>query len=62
MKRQSKVTLWVFGYVDLKKKRVGYPSVMHFEVRLKSGPDDICNLLANFIQRTYADDVYDGAF
>jgi hypothetical protein len=31
-----------FGYVDLKKKRVGYPSVMHFEGRLASGPDDIC--------------------
>jgi hypothetical protein len=23
-----------FGYVDLKKKRVGYPSVMHFEGNL----------------------------
>jgi hypothetical protein len=32
-----------FGYVDLKKKRVGYPSVMHFEGRLASGPDDIYN-------------------
>jgi hypothetical protein len=37
--------------VDLKKKnRVGYPSIMHFEGRLASGPDDICNL--------YADDVW----
>jgi hypothetical protein len=35
-----------FGYVDLKKKRVGYPypSVMHFEGRMASGPADICNL------------------
>jgi hypothetical protein len=28
-----------FGYVDLKKKHVGYPSVMHFESRLASGAD-----------------------
>jgi hypothetical protein len=46
-----------FGYVDLKKKRVGYPSVIHLESRLASDPDDICNLFADFIQRTYADDV-----
>jgi hypothetical protein len=38
------------GYVDLKKKHVGYPSVMHFEGRLASGPDDIYNLFADFIQ------------
>jgi hypothetical protein len=43
--------------VDLEKKIVGYPSVMHFKGRLASGPDDICNLFADFIQRTYADDV-----
>jgi hypothetical protein len=41
-----------FGYVDLKKKRVGYPSVMDFEDRLASGLDDICNLFVDFIQRT----------
>jgi hypothetical protein len=34
-----------FGYGDLKKKRVGYLSVMH----LASGPGDICNLFADFI-------------
>jgi hypothetical protein len=45
--------------VDLKKKRVDYPSVMHFEGRLASGLDDICNLFADFIQRTYADDLPD---
>jgi hypothetical protein len=28
-----------FGYVNLKKKRVGYPSVMHFDGRLASGPE-----------------------
>jgi hypothetical protein len=48
-----------FGYVHLKKKRVNYPSVMHFAGRLASGPDDICNLFADFIQRTYADDLSD---
>jgi hypothetical protein len=46
-----------FGYVDLKKKRVGYPTVMHFEGRMASGPDDICNIFADFIQQTYVDDV-----
>jgi hypothetical protein len=39
-------------YVDLKKKRVGYPSVMHFEGRLAFGSDDICNFIADFIQQT----------
>jgi hypothetical protein len=29
---------------NLKKKCVGYPSVMHFEGRMASSPDDICNL------------------
>jgi hypothetical protein len=33
-------------------------SVMHFEGHLESGPDDICNLFADFIQRTYADDAW----
>jgi hypothetical protein len=47
-----------FGYVNLKKKRVGDPSVMHFEGRLASGPEDICDLFAEFIQRTYTDDVW----
>jgi hypothetical protein len=41
--------------VDLKKKRAGYPSVMHFVSLLASGPDEIFNLFADFIQRTYAD-------
>jgi hypothetical protein len=31
---------------------------MHFEGRLASDPHDICNLFADFIQRTYADDVW----
>jgi hypothetical protein len=38
-----------FGYVDLKKKRVGYPSVMHFESRFASSPVEICDLFAEFI-------------
>jgi hypothetical protein len=42
-----------FGYVDLKKKCVGYPSVMHFEGRFASGPEKICDLYAKFIQQTY---------
>jgi hypothetical protein len=46
-----------FGYVDLKKKSVGYRSVMHFEGRLASGPEEICDLFAEFIQWTYTDDV-----
>jgi hypothetical protein len=45
------------GYVTLKKKRVGYPSVMRFKGRLAPGPDDICNLFADFKLRTYGDDV-----
>jgi hypothetical protein len=47
-----------FGYVDLKTKCVGYRSVMHFEGCLAAGPDDICNLFADFIPQTYADDVW----
>jgi hypothetical protein len=38
-----------FGYLDLKKKRVGYPLVMHFDGHLASGLDNICDLFADFI-------------
>jgi hypothetical protein len=31
---------------------------MHFESRFASGPDNICDIFADFIQRTYADDVW----
>jgi hypothetical protein len=31
---------------------------MHFEGRLASGFEDICDLFAEFIQRTYTDDVW----
>jgi hypothetical protein len=70
LQRRSKATPKdLFGYVDLKKKRVGYPSVMDFEGRLASDPimsmswykirKKIADVLfANFIQRTYADDVW----
>jgi hypothetical protein len=47
-----------FGYVNFKEKRVGYSSIMHFKGSLASGPDNICNLFAYFIQRTYADDAW----
>jgi hypothetical protein len=47
-----------FGYVDLEKKSVGYPLIMHFDGRLASGPDNICDLFADFMQRNYADDVW----
>jgi hypothetical protein len=38
-----------FGFVNLKKKRVGCTSVMHFKGRLAYDPDDICSLFADFI-------------
>jgi hypothetical protein len=31
---------------------------MHFEGRLASGPEEICDLFAEFMQRTYTDDVW----
>jgi hypothetical protein len=51
-------TMTFFGYVDLKRKRVGYPSVMNFEGRLASDPVEICDLFVEFIQRTYTDDFW----
>jgi hypothetical protein len=38
-----------FGYVDLKKKRVGYPSVMSFEDQSGSVSQEICVLFAGAI-------------
>jgi hypothetical protein len=43
-------------YVDLKKKRVGYPSVMSFEDRSASGSQEICDLFVEFIVRMYVID------
>jgi hypothetical protein len=34
-----------FRYVDLKKGRVGYPSVMNFKGQSGSGSQEICDLL-----------------
>jgi hypothetical protein len=31
---------------------------VHFEGRLASGPEKICDMYAEFIQRTYTDDVW----
>jgi hypothetical protein len=41
-------------YVDLKKKRDGYPSVMNFESQSGSGSQEICDLFARFMERAYA--------
>jgi hypothetical protein len=58
-KRRSRAIQRPFlDILDLKEKRVGYPSVIHFEGRLASGPEEICNLFAEFMQRTYTDDVW----
>jgi hypothetical protein len=47
-----------FRYVALKQKRVGYPSAMHFEGGLASGPHEICNLFADL----YNEHMLMGAF
>jgi hypothetical protein len=41
-----------------RSRAIRRPSVMHFEGRLASGPEEICNFFAAFIQRTYTDDVW----
>jgi hypothetical protein len=57
LRRRLRPTLRVFfRYVDLKKKRVGYPSVMNFEGQLGSGSQEICDLFARFMERTYANE------
>jgi hypothetical protein len=38
------------------KEKARWPSVLHFEGRLPSGSEEICDLCAEFIQRTYTDD------
>lgn len=45
-----------FQYVNLKKNRIGFPSVMIFENKTASTNEDKCELFAEFIQRTYTDD------
>jgi hypothetical protein len=51
LKRRLRQTLKKF---DLKKKRVGYPSVMSFEDQSGSESQEICDLFAGLIERTYA--------
>jgi hypothetical protein len=57
-KRRSRAIQSPLWICRLKKKRFGYPSVMHFEGRLASGPEKICDFCAEFIQRTYTNDVW----
>jgi hypothetical protein len=46
LRRRLRPTLRVFFMcVDIKKKRVGYPSVMYFESHPGSGSQEICDLL-----------------
>jgi hypothetical protein len=45
-----------FGYVDLKKKRVGYTFVMNFEGQSGSRSEKICDLFAKLMERTYANE------
>jgi hypothetical protein len=52
----TQVVARVPSYVDLKKKCVRYPSVMNFEGQSGSGSQEICDLFAGFIVRTYADE------
>jgi hypothetical protein len=57
LKRRLRPTLKVFfRYFDLEKKRVGYPSIMSFEGQSGSGSQEICDLFAGFIERTYANE------
>jgi hypothetical protein len=53
LRRRLRPTLRVFfRYVDLKKKYVGYPSVINFEGQSGSGSQEICDLFARFMERT----------
>jgi hypothetical protein len=45
-----------FQNVNLKKNRVGFPSVMNFENKTATTNEEKCELFAEFIQRTYTDD------
>jgi hypothetical protein len=45
--------------VDLKKKRVCYPSVMKFEGQSGSGSQEICDLFARVLSDPGSDDVSD---
>jgi hypothetical protein len=43
-------------FVDLKKKRVDYPSIMNFDGQSGLGSQEICDLFVFFMERTYADE------
>jgi hypothetical protein len=45
---------YFFRYFDVNKERVVYPSVMNFECQSGSGSQEICDLFAKFMERTYA--------
>jgi hypothetical protein len=45
-----------FKYVDLKKNRVGLPSVTKFEEKVATTAEAKCEVFAEFIQSTYADE------
>jgi hypothetical protein len=60
LRRRLRPTLRVFfryvNHVNLKKKRVGHPSVMNFEGQSGLGSQEICDLFARFMERTYANE------
>lgn len=43
-----------FEYVNMKRKTTGYPSVMSLDNRTSSSMSDICDLFADFFERTYS--------
>jgi hypothetical protein len=55
---RSKAIRRPFWVRRLKKKRVGCPSVIPFEGHLASSPEGVCDLFAEFKQRTYTEDVW----
>jgi hypothetical protein len=47
-----------FKYVNLKKNRVGFPSVMNLDDKTASTNEDKCELFADFLRRSYTDDTW----
>jgi hypothetical protein len=48
-----------FKFVDLKKNRVGLPSVMKFKDEVATTTETKCELFAKFIQSSYANDEWE---
>jgi hypothetical protein len=48
-----------FKFVDLKKNRVGLPSVMKFKDEVATTTEAKCELFAKFIQSSYANDEWE---